>query len=200
MEAIANWIFPGLALYYRDTPLTAQQLALYQIGHIIRNDFFIDCSPILGGLIGNTRYLIASSKTAAIYTVSPDVRRFKQHTINANAFFKILDIYHTTGKTQVLLLHIPRAYSLVLNPQSTFKPLEPQVVQTARVRFDQAIGMPPDPNLADIAWQKKVGLPIGITPDNQLNDIHSLTPLPPESRQLSEAFEKMVNDTSDLNK
>src|SRR4051812_18774603 len=111
VEDLANWTFSELALYYRDTPLSPRQLAQYQVGTYLRNNFFVDVSSFSEGLLGNARYLIASSKAAALYQVAtnnPDLARWKLHVLNANSCFKVLDVCEMTRGTQIVLLHVPR--------------------------------------------------------------------------------------------
>jgi hypothetical protein len=54
---------------------------------------FVDVSNFAGKLTKNSRFIFATNKAAPLYQVNPDTEKWKLHTINANSYFKVLDIY-----------------------------------------------------------------------------------------------------------
>ena len=106
-EEIFNWTYPGATLYYKDCNLDNSVINKFQEGQILRNGYFLDVSWKGAGLDKNTRFIIASSKAAKLYEINPDVEKFGHCCINANSYFKVMNIYQLKDKTQIFLLHIP---------------------------------------------------------------------------------------------
>jgi hypothetical protein len=68
---LINWTLPGLTFYYRDCEIDNEILSKYFVGQIIRSQIFVDVSSFAGKLTKNCRYIIASSKAAPLYKISP---------------------------------------------------------------------------------------------------------------------------------
>lgn len=203
LEDIANWTFPGIGLYYRDTPLTEIQLSKYKTGSLLRNNFFIDVTPASEGIDGNTRYLIASSKAAPIYKVqgTENSQKWKLHVLNANSYFKVLDIYILKDKTQILLLHIPKRWAdLVMQGSESIKfDFEQKIIDTARQRFEEKMDKQISSELSGPEWREHVELPIGIDPNNNLCDINQPVLITGGTLNLYKSIQKLSGDQSGLN-
>jgi hypothetical protein len=106
-EEIVNWTLSGLTMYYRDSELSSAVVSKYKVGQIFRSRTFVDVSSFAGKLTKNCRFIFASTKAAPLYQINPSTEKWGLHTINANSYFKVLDVYGKDGKTQFFLLHIP---------------------------------------------------------------------------------------------
>jgi TPR repeat protein len=172
-QSILNWTFPGAAMYYRDAELAEDVIAQYEVGQIIRSQIFVDVSSFAGKPVKSCRYIIATNKAAAIYKIPPvdeNMARWTLHTINANSYFKVLDIYRRHGKTQIFLLHIP-AKGIELFQKSVIRiadaDLEKQFVERARASFDKKLEMPPAPELEEEKWTARTCDPVGMDMENR---------------------------------
>lgn len=202
IEEILNWTLSGLTMYYRDSELPADVIAKYQVGHIFRSQTFVDVSAFAGQLTKSCRFIFASSKAAPLYKVNPEVEKWQQHTINADSYFKVLDIYQKEGKTQLFLLHIPakatdffKSAVLRLGEDN----LEEQFIGKARASLDQKMKMPPAAALEEAEWVHRTEFPIGLDVKNEFFPLQPTTPLLPQAAPLANAIRKMTNDTA-LNK
>lgn len=196
-EAIINWTYPGATLYYKDCDLEPSILEKFIKDKFIRNGYFLDVSSRGGGIKFNTRFLIASSKAAELYTVNPDNERFGHCCININSYFKILDVYQLEGKTQIFLLHIP---ANGLNYfESVSSNLDEEFIKKARQSFDNKIHMEPISDLLDPFWIERTNFPVGMDGYNRFYPLTSLTPVPDIAESLHRGIKSMTNDDSDLN-
>ncbi|MDB5258955.1 MAG: hypothetical protein JWO73_163 [Candidatus Taylorbacteria bacterium] len=202
IEDIANWIFPGLGIYYRDTPLTEEQICKYSIGSYLRNNFFIDTSSFSEGVDGKTRYIIVSSKVAPMYKFegNSNTVRWKLSVVNANSYFKILDVYAKNGKTQILLLHVPKKLvEIVSGGKNIDFDLEKTVIDTARQRFDEMLDKKPAAEFSEVAWRDRIKYPIGLDPSDNLCDINKPVSISGPALSVYGAIEKIVGDQTGLN-
>ncbi len=83
-----------------------------------------------------------------------------------DSFFKVLDVYKVSDKTQVSLLHIPEA--AVDFFAGTFSNVEKELIRIIREDFDTKIKMAPVPELQDQEWKKRTGFPIGMDDNGAL--------------------------------
>ncbi|MDX1959625.1 MAG: hypothetical protein SFU98_13705 [Leptospiraceae bacterium] len=199
IEEIMNWILPGLTMYYRDTELEVEIVDKYRQGMVFRSQTFVDVSGFAGKPTKNCRFIFASSKAAPIYELNPLTEKWRLHVINANSYFKILDIYKKENKTQFFLLHIPaKAVDLFSNNIEIVikdSDIEQQIIEKARNSFNEKMLMSEIEVFEEFEWLDRTSFPIGL--DNN-NDFFSLYPnfdLPPEAILLSNAIKKMTNDT-----
>lgn len=198
MEEIINWTLPGLTMYYRDSELPENIICKYKIGQIFRSQTFVDVSEIGGKLTKNCRFIFASSKAAPLYQINPKTEKWKLNVINANSYFKVLDVYKKANKTQILLLHIPAKgidffKNMVL--QLGKDNLEDKFIKTAKKSFNDKMKTEPIKELEEKGWIERTKNPIG------LDDTNNFFPLIPPNKLLSiaiptyEAIFKMTNDT-----
>jgi len=127
---------------------------------------FTDMTYKGGGLITNFRYLIASANGKDLSAFNPDSARFGHILLASNAFFKVLDIYQTEGKTQVFLLEIPEtAVDFFAGATSN---LEEEIIQKARANFDKKVTAEPVSELQAQEWKERTGFPIGMNDQGEL--------------------------------
>lgn len=199
IDEIINWTLPGLTMYYRDSNLTENEIEKYSVGQIFRSQTFVDVSGIAGKLTKNCRFIFASSKAAPLYQMNPNTEKWKLHTINANSYFKVLDIYKKGDKTQVFLLHLPancidffRNMVLMLKGDN----LEEQIIEKSRISLDQKMEMQVIPELEEHDWVQRTSFPIGL---NTMGNFFSLYPadeMMQQAQPLYNAIFKMTNDTA----
>lgn len=196
-EEIFNWTYPGATLYYKDCDLHQHVIDQFSKDKIIRNGYFLDVSWKGGGIQLNTRFLIASSKAAKLYEINPDNVKYGHCCINANSYFKILDIYKIGDKTQIFLLHIPReGYNYFRQAISN---LDENFIQRARQSFDEKIKMEPLPDLLDSFWLSRTNFPVGMDANNNFYPLNSVTPIPQEGKPLFNGIRNLTNDKSNIN-
>ncbi|MBV6443190.1 MAG: hypothetical protein EPGJADBJ_04919 [Saprospiraceae bacterium] len=170
IEAIINWTLPGLRLLYRDADLNPEVIAKYTPGKIFRSPAFVDVSGFAGKPVTNCRFVIASSKAAPLFRLNPDVEKWMLHTINANSYFKILDVYHLDGVTQILVLQIPpngidffSRHVLKIGEQI----VEEQIIAKARESLHEKINSEVIPALQEKEWLDRTSWPPGLDPNNE---------------------------------
>ena len=172
-EEIMNWTLPGLTFYYRDCEIDDGILSKYFVGQIIRSQIFVDVSSIAGKLTKSCRYVIASSKAAAFYKLNPETEKWKLHVINANSYFKVLDIYKKQDGTQICLLHIPEKgvevfkNKIVINiDNKNIEDVEKHIIEKARESFDKKMQLPVIIELEESEWIERTSYPIGLDSEN----------------------------------
>ncbi|WP_340111007.1 hypothetical protein [Maribellus mangrovi] len=197
-EEIINWTLPGLTMYYRDSLLTNEIITKYQVGQIIRSRTFVDVSSFAGRLAKNCRFIFATNKAAPLYQFNPDTERWKLHTINANSYFKVLDIYQKVDKIQFLLIHIPakgidffKKAVIRINGEA----IEREIIQKSRISFDQKMELDVIPELEEQEWINRTSFPIGLDNRNDLFPLYPVEDLIPQAVPLYDAIFKMTNDT-----
>ncbi len=166
IEAIYNQTFSGLALFYRDTTLSEKLISTYQVGQILMERGFTDLTYKGGGLTSNFRYLVASANGKDLSAFNPDAAQSGHIVLASNAFFKVLDIYQTGGKTQVLLLEIPE--TAVDFFACTTSNIEEDIIKKARENFDQKATTEPVPELQTKEWKERTEFPIGMNDQGEL--------------------------------
>lgn len=198
IEEIVNWTLSGLTMYYRDTQLSDDIIEKYEIGQIIRSQTFVDVSNFAGKLTKNCRFIFATNKAAPLYQINPDTEKWKLHTINANSYFKVLDIYQKEGKTQFFLLHIP-ARGIDFYRNTVLKlggdNLEQQIIQKSRISFDQKMGIAIVPELEEQEWINRTNFPIGLDNKNNPFPLNPTEELFQQTIPLYNAIFKMTKDT-----
>lgn len=196
-EEIVNWTYPGTVLYYKDCDLKPAVQEQFTKDKILRNGYFLDVSWKGAGMKFNTRFLIASNKAAKLYEVNPANERFGHCCINANSYFKVLDIYRIGDKTQIFLLHIPaKGVPYFRQVQSN---LDEIIIEKARKSFDEKINMQPLLDLLDKFWVERTNFPVGMDGYNKFYPLDSITPLPPGGEPLFNGIRSLTKDSSELN-
>lgn len=201
IQEIINWTLSGLKMYYRDSQLSNDIISKFDVGQIFRSQTFVDVSNFAGKLTKNCRFVFATNKAAPLYQINPDTDKWKLHTLNANSYFKVLDIYIKDGRTQLLLLHIPaKGIDFFRNTviQLGGKNLEQQIIEKSRKSLDQKMQMGIIPELEEKEWTERTEFPIGLDNNNQFFPLNPTEELFPKALLLSSLIFKLTKDT-DLN-
>lgn len=198
IEEIINWTLPGLTMYYRDSQLSSDITKKYQIGQIFRSQIFVDISSFAGKLTKNCRFIFATNKAAPLYQINPKTERWKLHTINANSYFKVLDIYQKGDKTQFLLLHIPaKGINFFRNLEINIggEKFWEKIINKSRIIFDEKMEMDIIPELEEIEWINRTHYPIGLDKDNNFFSLLPTEEMLPNAISVYNAIFKITNDT-----
>lgn len=202
LEEIINWTLPGLTMYYRDSNLKSEIINKYWIGKIFRAKTFVDVSNFAGKPITNCRFIFASSKAAPLFRVNPATEKWGLHAINCDSFFKVLDVYHFQGVTQIFVLHIPYK-GLDMFSRSVLQlggqNIEEQIIAKARESLHQKFDSEIFPALSEQEWLHRTSFPIGLDNSNNFFSLEPTEPFYEEAKPLYSAIRKMTNDLSDLN-
>jgi len=202
VEEICNWTFSGLVMYYRDAQLSNEVIAKYEVRKIIRSPFFVDVSPFAGKMARNCRFAIASSKAAPLYQINSEKNsndeRWRLHTINANSYFKVLDIYQKYDRTQFFLLHIPaNGFNFFINNRIFVggENMEDQIIKKSRMSFDKKMEMKIIPEFEEQEWVERTFFPIGLDCNNNFFSLIPTEELSPQAVHLSNAIFALTNET-----
>ncbi len=132
-------------MYVRDTNLDKDLAERYEIGRIITERGFVDESSRIGKMTTSHRYLILSAQMAD-FSEFENNTDWDLHTAARNSLFKIIDIYHHRGKTQIALLHLPEGFESVFDRISD---IEEKYIKLSRKKFHESFEMEILPELAD---------------------------------------------------
>jgi hypothetical protein len=197
-EKIINWTLSGLTMYYRDSELPTEIISKYEVGQIFRSQTFVDVSSFAGQLTKNCRFIFASTKAAPLFQVNPSTEKWGLHTINANSYFKVLDIYKKDGRIQFFLLHIPaKGIDFFRNTvlRLSGNNFEEQIIEKSRISLDQKMQMSIIPALEEKEWIDRTDFPIGLNNENEFFPLHPTEQLFVMAQPMSDAIFKMSKDT-----
>ena len=105
LQAVADKMYPGIALFARDVNLPEELARKYTPGLLIREKAFTDASSRFMGMVTTHRYVILSNHMA-------DLSQFEHvhwglHVAQKDSHFKVLGQHTHEGKTGIFLLHLP---------------------------------------------------------------------------------------------
>lgn len=167
IEKIYKETFAGCSFFYRDTTLNQDFILKYKVNQIINERGLTDMSFTGGGLGGNLRFLIVSSKGKNVASINSESKKYGHVILQANSFFKVLDIYRIEDKTQILLLNISKeAISLFAKSTSN---IEEQIIEKARESFATKINNLLIKDVDSDAWKKRRSHPLGMTNEGDLS-------------------------------
>ena len=159
--------FSNVGFFRRDTDLQDGMLKNYRRGAIIQEHAFIDCTYLESGLAARHRYLIITGKARDLHELAGLDPRYGPAIIQRDAFFKVLDVYQSQGRSQVTLLHIPAELVDRLRTQEPNE-IEEEMVEAARRDFEQSLQSPTVPALTEPEWTDRVAFPLGMNDEGEL--------------------------------
>lgn len=207
-EDFANWTFPGLQFFYRDTDALFDVEKTYKIGEVIRAGFFIDASTLLLKPNKRVRYIIASAHAAQLHqnidlTGDEYIAKWNLCVFHFNSYFKVMDIYQCEGVTQIFLLHIPHsAYEFFGEGEMSVNFIddmfneEDSLIGIARKSLHEKMREDVHSRSLDENWCRRTEHPIGLDEDMTKMSLE-LIPEPEEgpTMHLSNLVHKMAQDT-----
>ena len=158
-EAIANRMFPGIAMFARDVNLAPAIASVYKPGMIICERGFTDATCRFMGMPTTHRYVILSNHMA-------NFSQFEKGTnwglcvAQHGAHFKVMGTVVHQGKTGIFLLHLPDDDTWKIFQNTEFS-VEKQVYEMAKQRFIAKCTAPVPPELADEKWLDRCRWPLG---------------------------------------
>lgn len=165
LQAVADKMYPGMALYARDVNLPAELARKYIPGQIIRERAFTDASIRFMGMVTTHRYVIISNHMANLAQFEHGTN-WGLHMANKDSHFKVLGLHTHEGKTGIFLLHLPDDESWQLWQKAAFS-MDKQLYDMAVQRFVNKCTQPPVPELATKAWLDRCAFPLGMSDDGQ---------------------------------
>lgn len=205
IEAVMNWMLPGLQLFYRDTDYKGNLDSLaksYMDKGIIRAGFFVDCTSRAAKPTKRLRFIIASAHAAEIWKVMNDreAEQWRLTVLDFNSYFKVMDTYRVGDQLQILLLHIPlRGIPLVAGLGNINLGENFDLIRIARNSFDEKSKMEPFPWLETEAWTERMELLPG-TSSEGWTTLEFQYPYSDEVAKLQSGILNLSNDDTDLNK
>ena len=163
LQAVADNMYPGIALFARDMNLPEELARRYTPGRLIREKAFTDASNRFMGMVTTHRYVILSNHMV-------DLSQFEQgtnwglHVAQKGSRFKVLGQHTYHGKTGLFLLHLPDDESWRLWRTVEFS-MDRQLYEMAVQRFVQKCAQLPVPELTQTAWLDRCAFPVGMSDD-----------------------------------
>lgn len=172
-KQLAIWTFSGFGLYFRDTTLSSELQSHYKVGQYFRNGFFLDVSTRAQGIAGNTRFLIISAHTVSMSVLNPAREELKQwgaHVINANSYFKVLDIQRDDTAVQITLLHVPYKWAVLGDLNGITAKHEELAIEKAVQLYEKLKDRVPDPIILAREWVDRTQFAVGLTARDEFFD------------------------------
>jgi hypothetical protein len=165
LQSIMNATFGRLSMFCRDLELDESLIAKYRPNQIIMERGFTDLSSKVGGMGTNCRYLVASSsgRDLSMFSQQPELGHI---VIQSSAFYKVLHIHKENGKTQILLLHIPKEGVPIFSKSKIN--LEDQIIEKGIEVFNRTLHAKPVAALQSKDWLERTSFPLGMTQEGVL--------------------------------
>lgn len=155
----------GCEYYIRDHNLDEKLIENYEVGEIITDPTYVDCTYKKTGINTSHRTLIVSDQMMDISEHEHGTNWGLCITVT-NQTFKIIDIYKKQGKTQITLLQLnPMLIDLFEDHQTDF---EKELIINTRKYFDECLEMDVLPELDTDDWKGRCYFPIGLNEDGSL--------------------------------
>lgn len=164
LQAVADKMYPGIALFARDVNLPEELARKYVPGLLIREKAFTDASSRFMGMVTTHRYVILSNHMA-------DLSQFEHvhwglHAAQKDSHFKVLGRHTHEGKTGIFLLHLPDDESWRLWQTAEFA-MDRQLYDMAVQRFSAKCTQSPVPELTAKEWLDRCAFPVGMSNEGQ---------------------------------
>ena len=171
---VAARVYPGLAMFARDTDLPPELAAKYTPGLILREKAFTDASSRFAGMVTTHRFVILSNHMNPL-PAGPGEPDTGLCTAARDARFKVLGAVTHEGKTGIFLLHLPDDDGWKLYRKAEFS-IDRQLYERAVQRFRAKCVEPPAPELTTKAWLSRCAFPPGMDDDGALYPLEDAAP------------------------
>lgn len=159
-------MYHNLKVYVRDSDMLVRTQKIYQknIGQVIKEDAFVDCTSKIGGMTKNTRTFLISNHIK-------DLSIFERETnwgisvANQDSLFKILDVGKIEDKNYIILLHISDEISTTIDKIHTN--IDDFIIKKCKEILTKSIKEKPLPEL-DESWYERLFFPVGINKDGKI--------------------------------
>lgn len=161
IKKITNAVYPGIALFARDTNLRPGIPERYKQGMIIREKAFVDASNRFMGMVTTHRFVIMSNHMLN-FGMFENGTNWGLCTANADSRFKVLGQIEYNGKTAIFLLHLPNDETWKVYQTMQFS-IDEALYQMAVERFKAKCMEPPVPELTTPEWLSRCQFPVGMS-------------------------------------
>lgn len=159
-EAIANAVYPGIAMFARDADLPPMVAAAYKPDMIIREKGLTEASARFMGMVTTHRFVILSNHMTQPDSSLPDAG-LGVFTAKRDSRFKVLGTETYRGKTGIFLLHLPDDETWKLYLKASFS-IDGELYEKAVQRFRAKVEEPPVPELTTENWLVRCAFPLGL--------------------------------------
>ncbi len=166
LEEVANIVYPGMGVYYRDINLPAQFAEKYTTDLIIREKGMTDASNRLGGMVTTHRYVILSNHMGNLSAFEHGTN-WGLRVAAKDSHFKVLGKHTYKDKTGIFLLHLPDDEKWKIYKTATFN-IDEEVLQSAIQNFEQRIDAAPIPEVTSENWLARCAFPVGMSDNGEL--------------------------------
>lgn len=159
-------MYSNLKLYVRDSDLMQRTLNIYKdnIGQIVKEKAFVDCTTKIGGLTKNTRTFIISNHMNDLSIFEEDTN-WGINVADKESLFKILDVGKVEDKNYIILLHIADDLPHLMNGLKTN--VDEYIINKCKEILHNSIKERPIPELDD-EWYNRLLFPVGINKDGKI--------------------------------
>ena len=166
LEAIADRVYPGIALFARDVNLPPVLAQRYTKGLVIREKAFTDATSRFMGMVTTHRFVILSNHMTDLSQFMEQNTRWGLCVANRDSHFKVLGQSTYRGKTGIFLLHLPDDVSWKLWLTAEFS-MDRQLYDMAVQRFTAKCSQLPVPELSTDAWLDRCAFPVGMSDEGE---------------------------------
>lgn len=164
LSKILSIVYSNLEYYVRDADIEEKLINKYQIGEIIYEGAFTDCTPKIGKITKKVRYFIISNNVADLSEFETE-SNYGLHSITDNSCYKVLDVFKYNGKTLITLLNIPIVYDEIL--KKLVMNIDMDLIKKSREKFIESFDQPEVAEL-DEDWYERLTFPIGMDGEGNL--------------------------------
>jgi len=165
LEEVMNRTFSGLMMFVRDVNLPDNIAKKYIPGMIIREKAFVDASHRVMGMITTHRFGILSNHMAK-FEEYEDGMNWGLCVANRDSHFKVLAVHEYSGKTLIVLLHLPNDDDWKIF-QKIRSNIEDDMASSAIERFENKCNLEPIPELTTERWLERCSFPIGVSDEGK---------------------------------
>jgi len=171
MEDVINRTFEGLAVYVRDVNLPDAVAGKYTPGLLVREPAFIEASCRVMGMCTTHRFGILSNHMISLEEFERGTN-WGLYVANRDSRFKVMAVREYSGKTLILLLHLPddddwKAFRNVTSD------IEKDIISEAIEYLEEKCNLEVIPELATGEWQQRCAFPIGMDDAGNFYDIET---------------------------
>jgi len=153
-------VFDNSGVFYRDTTLSNDVLAMYQVGTLFQEPAFCDATFKRGGMLAPHRYQIVSSSARSLGALSANPQ-WGLCVWNPGCYFKVIDKTRIGEHVQITLLEIPQDL-LSYFQTDMFISIEKDMASQSVNDFKEAINLPILEELNSREWLDRLIDPLGI--------------------------------------
>lgn len=165
MEQVINKTIPGLTMFVRDVNLPDDIARKYEPGRIITEKAYVDASHRVMGMITTHRFAILSNHMASFESYEHGTN-WGLCVANRDSRFKVMAQHEYSGKTLILLLHLPDDEDWKMFKNVVIN-IEEDMIVSSIERFENKCTLEAIPELSTQEWLERCSFPIGL--DNEGN-------------------------------